>query len=201
MPENFDLDFETEVLAQCLRDPKYLRSAAGVLDSRSFAVKEYGWIWRVAKEVWTKHAETATPAIMRARAMIDFPQDSDRGPYLEALVKLYKHPRSAPRASLDELIRFAKIGQMQLAVEASLKAQELGHWDEAEEQLVTFVRKSVRKVSYQVSRWIEEWDERQAERKKRREHPEAFRTIPTVSWRRRTAVNPSSPSTSGTMRS
>ena len=179
MAETFDADFEAEVLAQCLVDAKYLRGAYGVLEARSFAVKEHAWVWRVIKETWASNAEVATTAILRSRATLDFPDEEQRRPHLEILVKLYRRPRTAPRTSLDELIRFARIGQMQIAVEGSLKAQEQGHWDEADEHLVNYVHKKLRKNDYKVSKWIEEWDERQAERKKRREHPEMFRSIPT----------------------
>lgn len=178
MPD-YDSDFELEVLAHCLKDPRYLREAARVLDRRHFVVREHGWAWRLIRETWKDAAEMAKPALFKARADADFRDDDERRLHLELTVKLFRHEATSPRTALEELRRFVRTGDLQIAIEESVKAQERGEWDEAWAPIQNLIRTDVRRTGYSVSRWIEEFDERQNERRHRREHPELYRSIPT----------------------
>lgn len=178
MPE-YDAEFEAEVLAQCLKDAKYLREAARVLDRRHFVVREHGWAWRVVKDAWTSASETAAPALFQSRAAAEFRDPDERRVHLELALKLFRHARPSPRTALEELRRFVRTAQLQMAIEESVRLQERGEWDDAWDPVREAVRTDVRKTGYRVSRWIEEFDERQRERKHRREHPELYRSIPT----------------------
>lgn len=176
---DYDAQFEAEVLAHCLKDAKYLREAARVLDRRHFILREHGWAWRVIRETWTRATELCTPAVFQSRATADFQEDEDRRVHLELVLRLYKHAQPAPRTALEELRRFVRTAALQSAIEDSVRAQERGEWDQAWEPIQDLMRKDVRRTGYSVGRWIEEFEERQRERKHRREHPEQYRSIPT----------------------
>jgi replicative DNA helicase len=177
--KDFNADFEEEVLAECLRDSKYLCDAARVLDHRHFVVNEHAWVWRTMRSVWVRSNETATPALFSSRAAMDLVDDDSRAVHLSTVVKLFRRKSSAARATLEELRRFVRAAQLQAAIEASVKSQEQGKWEEAWDPITELLRKDVKRIDYRVSRWIEEFDERQQERCQRREHPELFRSIPT----------------------
>ena len=176
---SYDADFEAEVLAQCLKDAKYLRDATRVLNRRHFVVKEHGWAWRVIKDTWADASELTKPAVFKARVDSEFRDVDEQRTYLELILKLFRHDRSSPKTALEELRRFVRTADLQMAIETSVRSQERGEWDEAWEPIREVVRSDVRKTSYKVSRWIEEFPERQRKRKHRREHPELYRSIPT----------------------
>lgn len=176
---DYDTDFEAEVLAHCLKDPKYLREASRVLERRHFVAREHGWAWRVIRETWTTTTELVTPAVFQSRATADFREDDERRVHLELVLRLFKHDRPAPQTALDELRRFVRTAQLQEAIEQSVQLQERGEWDQAWDPIRDLMHRDVRRVNYQVGRFIEEFDERQRERKHRRDHPELYRSIPT----------------------
>jgi len=176
---DYDRDFELEVLAQCLKDPKYLREASRVLDRRHFVVPEHAWVWRLIKETWAAASEVPKPALFKARADADFRDTDERRGYFDVVVAMFRHDTPAPRTALEELRRFVRTADLQIAIEESVKLQERGEWDEAWDPIRSLVRTDVRRTGYRVSRWIEEFDERQRQRRHRREHPEMYRSIPT----------------------
>ena len=178
-PSSFDAEFELDVLAQCLKDQKYMREAMRVLDRRHFVIAEHGWIWRVTRDNWRQHSELPTPGVFVNRIKSEFQDDEIKRVYIQLALELFKRTPSSPNSALEELRRFVRTANLQIAIEKSVKAQERGEWEAAWEPIREAVRFDVRKSGYKSVQWIEEFDERQRVRKHRRENPQQFRTIPT----------------------
>lgn len=178
----FDLEFESEVLAQCLRDTDYLKRASGLLERRSFLSEHHGWVWSVIKDVWEKFGERPTPKVFVARAEADFHGDEDeerRAEHLRAVSRLYKLRVETPKATLDQLRRFTLASALEETLESALKHAEKGKWEDALGEIRALARRDFRPTVYKSIDWIEGFEERQRERKRRRDHPEDFKVIPT----------------------
>lgn len=179
MPD-YDQAFELDVLSNCLRDLRYLRDAAQVLDKRIFEVAEHSWIWKTIRSVYEESGEVTSGAIFLSRANHEIVDNEDRGEHLAAVARIMKNKNALKRAPLEELRRFVIATQLAGACTESIKLQEEKRWDEAYAPIEKLVlREKARKRSYEVSKWAEEFSIRQAQRQQRREHPELFRTIPT----------------------
>ena len=175
----FDLAFEEQVLARSLRDVAYLKRAARICDVHHFGTKHHAWIWKQMREVWDAYREPCTPRMLVARAKREFGDPEDRAPYIQLAAKLVKKkPRSAA-ASLDEMSRFVRFVNAQLALEKSAKALEDEKLDTVYETMRTVSQRDLKPREYTRVRWIEEFEERQAERKRRKEHPEDYTSIAT----------------------
>ena len=53
----FDKKFEEEILAQALRDVKYLKSAARILDAHHFNTPQHSWCGKIIRGNWNKYKE------------------------------------------------------------------------------------------------------------------------------------------------
>ena len=179
MTAEFDIEFEEQVMAQCLHDPAYMTQARALLERRSFSAEQLQWMWKIASDVWDKHAELPGPRIFMAIARRDFTDDEEREPYLKTVSKLFKTETIAPQATLDELRIFSRTVALQSALDQSLQYAERGDWTKAWAPIEEVVRQDARPKGYQKARWIEEFDKRQAQRRHRREHPELYTYIPT----------------------
>ncbi len=175
----FDLAFESEILAQCLRDGDYLKQASRLLDAHHFGSPQLGWVWDVLKETWTAHAERATVGILAARAERDFPDGDDRRLHLELVIKLFRTAPVTPRATLSELQRFVRFVSLQVALEQGAKELERGNIDKAWDEVRRATLRDLRPKAYKLSRWMEEFEQRQAERKHRAENPDQYICVPT----------------------
>jgi replicative DNA helicase len=175
----FDIEFEEDVLAKCLRDTEFLKESARLMDAHHFASKHMGWVWKVTKETWLSFAERPTAKVMMAAAKREFPDADERRPFLEVTSKLFKHEPKHARASLAEVQRFVRFVRMQTAMEKAVVATEKGNVDEAYEALRKLTLHDVRPRAFKSIDWIEEFDDRQRDRKHKREHPEEYKIIPT----------------------
>ena len=175
----FDKEFEESVLAQVLRDTAYLKRAARILDAHHFISPQHGWVWTVVRDIWDKYRERTTVKLILVRARADFTDDDDRAPYVELVRKLFQKRVKAAAATLDELSKFVRTVNAQLAMESAAKDLERGRLDEVYETLRTVSRRELKPKDYTLIKWIEEFDERQRERKYRKEHPGEFVRIQT----------------------
>ena len=175
----FDLEFEDAVLAQALRDEGYLKRASRVCESHHFGTKEHAWLWGVIHSVWSEYRERTPGKLVAARAAADFPEKDKRKPYLILARRLFKHKPVGPLAALDELSRFVRLVNAQLALEKGAEALEKGDVEACEQAMVSGSRSAVKERNYTHISWIEGFEERQATRKYEKEHPEEFTVIPT----------------------
>lgn len=179
MTTTFDVEFEDAVLAQALRDDGFLKKAVRIADSHHFGSVERAWLWKVIKETWEKYRERASGGLIAARAKDEFRDAEKRKPYLSLALRLAKKKPEAPLAALDELSKFVRLVNLQLALERSSEALEKGDLDDAEKALNQATRSSGVVRNYTHIRWIEEFEERQATRKYEKEHPDEFKVVPT----------------------
>lgn len=175
---DFDAAYEDAVLAESLRDEAFLKRAARVCSEHHFATKERAWLWGVIHGNWTKYHERTSGKIVASRARRDFDNADKRKPYLLLARKVFRTRSKNPQAVLEELERFVRHVNVQLAIEESATLLEKGKIDDAEQAIAKASRTVARTRAYTHIRWIEEFKERQAQRKYEREHPDEFTTIP-----------------------
>ena len=179
MSSGFDIEFEEDVLAKCLKDTEFLKESARLMDAHHFQTKHHSWVWRITKDTWLKYAERPTPKILVAAAKREFVDPDERRPFLELTSKLFKHEPKHARASLAEVQRFVRFVRMQTAMEEAIGKTEKGDVDAAYEALRKLTLHDVRPRAFKSIDWIEEFEDRQRDRKHRREHPEEYKVIPT----------------------
>ena len=131
----FDLEFENDILAQCIRDEAYLKKAAWLCSSHHFSTPEHGWVCNVVMDTWKKFGERANGRIFASRAREDFPEEDKRRTRLELVAKLMKRRPEASKSALDELSKFVRATTLQIALEASAEALEKGKLEDAEAAL------------------------------------------------------------------
>lgn len=175
---DFDAAFEDAVLAESLRDEAFLKRASRVCQQHHFATKERSWLWGVIYDNWTKYHERTSGKIIATRARRDFDKAEKRRPYLLLARKVFRTRTKDPHAVLEELERFVRHVNVQLAIEESATLLEKGKIDEAESAITKASRATARQRAYTHIKWIEEFKARQAQRKYEREHPDEFTTIP-----------------------
>lgn len=176
---NFDIEFEEAIIAQALRDPEYLKKASRLCDSHHFGSPERAWVWEGVRETWLRYREVPTARLMLARSKHDFPDAEKREPYLKTVQKLFKLKPKAPGSALEELEKFVRFVNAQLALEKGAEALEKGRLDDAYTAMNTAVRTTIGTRKYTLINWSEEFEDRQARRKWERDHPDAVVSIPT----------------------
>lgn len=174
----FDLAFEEELLAQCLKDTEFLKAAFRLLEAHHFSTPQLSWVWKQARECWKAFAERITVKLFVVRAERDFTDPDEQRAVLELVLKLFRLKPLSPRASLDELRRFVRFVNLQVAMENAVKDLHEDKVDEAFASLRKATLQDLRPKAYRVSRWMEEFEDRQRERKHRKEHPEDYTCIP-----------------------
>ncbi|MGW8178188.1 MAG: DnaB-like helicase C-terminal domain-containing protein [bacterium] len=175
----FAIEFEEEVLARSIRDVMYLKKASRVLDAHHFGTKHHSWVWKQIRDIWDTYREPTTGKMLLVRAKRDFPDKDDRKPYLELCRKLLKLKPKAAASALDELSKFVRAVNAQLALEKAATALEKDKLDEVYDTMRQVGERDLKPREYTRVKWIEGFEERQAERKHRREHPEEYVSIPT----------------------
>lgn len=179
MAMTFDADFEESILAQALRDPDYVKMALRICDTHHFGTAERAWLWGVISDTWNKYKELPPPKLVVYRARDDFPDEDKRETYLKIAKKLYRIKPASPRSALEELEKFVKFVEAQLALEKATDALEKGDTDAAFAAMSAASRTVIGTRKYTLIHWIEEFEERQAARKYEKEHPGEFTAIPT----------------------
>jgi replicative DNA helicase len=175
---DFDAAYEDAVLGESLRDESFLKRAARVCQQHHFATKERAWLWGIIHDNWTKYHERTSGKIVATRARRDFGKADKRRPYLLLARKVFRTRVKDPHAVLEELERFVRHVNVQLAIEESATLLEKGKIDDAEQAIAKASRGAARQRNYTHISWIEGFAERQAQRKYEREHPDEFTTIP-----------------------
>jgi replicative DNA helicase len=174
----FDVEFEHDIVCCSLKDDQFIKKAIRICDVHHFGSKELSWLWKVISETWNAYSERPTPRLVTARAKDEFPDDEKRKPYLQLALKLFKAKPTAPKSALDELGKFVRQVNLQLALEESAKHLEKGKLDEAEAALYKSSRIVVER-NYTHIDWWQEFETRQAARKHEKDHPEEHTVIPT----------------------
>jgi replicative DNA helicase len=175
----FDLDFEHDILAQCIRDEHYLKKASWLLASHLFATPEAGWVCGVVVDTWKKFGERANGRIFASKAREDFPDEDKRRTRLELVAKLMKRKPEASKSALAELGKFVRATTLQIGLEGAADALEKGKLEDAEAALQKTMRVNLAERDYTLVKWYEEFEERQAARRHEKEHPEEHKVIPT----------------------
>ncbi len=174
-----DISFEEEVLARSMRDVNYLKRASRVLDEHHFGTKQHSWVWKVTRSTWDKYRELPSAKLLLLTAKHDFAEDEKRQPYLELASRLLKLKPETSASALDELSRFVRTVNAQIALEKSAGFLEKGKLDDLYAAMRHVSSRDFKPREYTQIRWIEEFSKRQDERKHRREHPELYTCIPT----------------------
>jgi len=176
----FDADFEEEILAQCLADRDYLRTAARMLDRRHFSTPQAEWAWKTIRAAWVEHGELATAKLFKSRAGWDYgTKDDERALALKFAVKLLKRRPVVAKGALAELRKYTEFVALNDAMAQAAKRLEEHDIEGAVTPLREVIQEDFRPRSYTVVDWIEQFDARQAERKKKREEPDSHVCIPT----------------------
>lgn len=175
----FDKSFEEAVLAAAMKDPLYLKKAARILDSHHFNTPVHGWIWAACKHTWDTYRERPTKKLLLHKAKADFGKKEKREPYTDLVRRLSKKTPTAASATLEELSKFVRSVNAQIAMEAAATELEKGDVDKVYQTLKVLSTQDLRPREYSRIKWIEEFDERQAERKYMAEHPDEYKRVPT----------------------
>jgi replicative DNA helicase len=175
----FDIEFEEDILAACMRDVSYLKHAARLLDAHHFNSEQHAWVWKCVKDIWDKYRESATGPLIIARARNDFQDDDAIKVHIQLVSKIGKRTPKAVNAKLEHLTTFVKRVNIQLAMESALEALEKNKVDEAHKAIAKCASYNVGKRVYTHEAWIENFKQRQADRKQRRDHPELYPRVPT----------------------
>lgn len=176
----YTIDFEEDVLAQCLRSTDYLRKAAPVLGAHHFINKEHGWVWGVVAETWINYAERAGPKVLVARAKREFDKDkAKRELHVEIIMDLFKRKIETPLAKLEELRQFVREKKLLVAIEDSLNARDKGDTDGAVEAVRKMVSEDIMPSTHSVVDWMESIEDRQRGLKHRKEHPDEYPVVTT----------------------
>ena len=173
-----DIEFESDIVAEAMRNTDYLRKAAPILEGHHLSTPEHTWAWEQLKSHYLKFRERITLPHLISCAKTDFKDEDALRSALELVKKLATRRVEAPKASLSELEKFTRAVNIQAVMEEGAKFLEKGDTDKAYEALDK-ARTAKRVREYQLVRWIEEFDARQAHRKHLRDHPELLRYVPT----------------------
>jgi len=175
----FDQRFEDEVLAKTLQDASYLQQASRILDAHHFSTPQHSFVWKTIKGVWDKYREQVTPVLMAAKIKSEYIDTEDQIAPLELAQRLFRKKPTAARATLDELEKFVRAVNAQLAMEAAAEALESGDVEKTYAALNRLVKADSRASDYSLIHWIEDFEERQREREHKRRNPDEFIKIPT----------------------
>jgi len=176
---DFDIEFEEQILAQCLADDTYMKSAARLLNEHHFSSRQHSWVWSVIRDSWNKNRERLTPKLLVSRAKREYTKEDDQKLVLELGLKLFKIRPQSPKTTLEELQEFVKFVNLQAAMESSLKDMEGGKLDKAYDTMRRVAVTDFRPKAYKTINWMEEFNDRMEAAKQRRDHPEKHVVIPT----------------------
>ena len=156
-----DIEFEKDVLAASLKDPRFARSALPVLRAHDFSTKVLAWVWKVIEEVYGKNRELPTGKIFVTFAERDFETPKDVDFALAVVLGLRKRKPSAPRTALEQIREFIRLAACREAADLSLEGLDEGDVDKAEAALSEGIRraKSATMIEDPVD-WIETAAER-----------------------------------------
>lgn len=177
---SFDLDFEDEVLATCMRNKTYLRKAISVVEAHTFGTEHRIWLWKTVSDVWETSGELLTRKVALHRARSDFKDDEERIAVVELVGKLKSLRPKSPHAALHELGKFVRFAKAGSAFERSVGLLEKGDVDEAYRLMDLLVQSDRREDDkWEVSRWIEEFTARLVHQKNIKLNPHLYPAVAT----------------------
>ena len=128
-----DVEYEKDVLAQCLRDESYLRRALPVVQRHYFSSETMGWIWSKLAELYEGTREMPTGAVWASAVEHGFahkPADADHAK--DMLVVLRRRTVRAPKTALEELRRFVRASVLRRYAAEALDGLDDGDLDAVE---------------------------------------------------------------------
>ena len=177
--EAFDVEFEDDILAQCMRDAEYLKTALTVIEGHHFSTEQHTWLWESIKDTWESAAELTSISIITAAARSEFDDLDERAAALELASKLRKLRPTTPKAALNELSKFVRFVKLQVAGEEMAKMLERGNLDKAYTVMRETVMRDARPVGFAVTDWMGGFAERLRDQKHKRDNPDEYPIIPT----------------------
>lgn len=179
MSATFDAEFEHDILCAAVRDQDFVKRALRLCESHHFGSRERAWVWSAIADSFNKFGEVPTGKVFISKAKADFKDPSKREPYLKLVSKLMRTRPTAPKSALDELGKFVRFVNAQLALEKGAESLERGDIDECYKALGLVARQHVGERKYSLVNWMEEFNERQAARKYEHDHPDEITAIET----------------------
>lgn len=177
--ETFDVEFEDDILAQCMRDVEYLKNALTIIEGHHFSTEQHTWLYQVIKDTWESSAELTSISIITANARAEFDDLDERSAALELAAKLRRKKPETPRAALNELEKFVRFVKLQTAGEEMARAMERGNLDKAYTTMREVVMRDARPSGFQVTDWMGGFSQRLRDQKFKRDHPDLYPIIPT----------------------
>lgn len=175
----FDSEFEMDILAAAVRSADFTKQALRLCEAHHFGSKERSWVWKTISDTFRRFGEIPTGKVFAAAARDEFKDEAKREPYIKLIGNLLRTKPTAPKSALEELDKFVKFVNAQLALEKAAEALEKGDTAGAYRAMSDVSRDIVGKRKYSLVSWIEEFEERQAARKYEREHPDDITAIQT----------------------
>lgn len=129
---SIDIRWELDVLAQCVRDPSYIRQAIPVLKRHDFSTRPNSWIWSVVHDTYSECKELPSARLWTNRLVRDFDDDADRDYHIALIMELKRRKVAAPRTALAEIRRFVRVSNLKRAAAAIVENVDKGDVDEAE---------------------------------------------------------------------
>ena len=76
--EAFDVEFEDDILSQCMRDAEYLKTAMATVEGHHFSTEQHTWLWEAIRSTWESSAELASIGIITSQARAEFDDLDER---------------------------------------------------------------------------------------------------------------------------
>jgi hypothetical protein len=152
-----DVEYERDVLATCLRDQAFLRTALPVLRDHHFTDATLAWLWAKLAETYGASREVPTPRLWTTYVDREY-EDEDADYVINVLRSLLRRRVVAPKSALEEVRRFVRMATARGAVDDVLDALDKGDVDKAVGVLLdsaTEARGSGMAAEPRV--WAEEW--------------------------------------------
>jgi len=130
-----DVEFEHDVLAECLRDKAFVRIAIPVLRRHDFSSRILGWVWSVIHSAYSKAGEIPSGRVFGARVSSEFEAEDDQEYAIEVLKGLWRRRVEAPRTALETIRDFVRQSVIRKAAEGIVDGLDAGDLDKAEDAL------------------------------------------------------------------
>lgn len=175
----FDLEFEEDILAWCLRRKSFVKQASSVLDAHHFGTEKHSWVWQIIKNTWDSHHEKATIKLFINESRSEFTDDDEQAAALELVAKLIALRPENPKASLAALTTFVRFVKLQSASEQMVRFMEKGKIDEAYGAISAVARKDAEPRGFESSDFVKDFANRLAVQRDKKNNPDKYPVIPT----------------------
>lgn len=133
--ESVDITYERDVLACCLRDKAFVRTALPVLRGHHFSDRTMSWIWRTLSATYETTREVPTAKLWQTYVDRAYADDDDADYVTEVILKLVRREVPAAKSALEEIRRLVRLSTARRAADEVLDALETADLDKAEKAL------------------------------------------------------------------